>query len=233
MKYLSCKEMQELDRRTIEEYGIPGMVLMENAGRSVALEALKMLKQPTKATVSVICGTGNNGGDGFVAARHLFNSGVKVKVFYLGNLKEALTKTGDAITNLKIALKMKIEIKEVSRTPAGTFPPTLRFGDVVATPRSAPPHLIIDAIFGIGLTRPVEGALKELIESINRSKIPVIAVDVPSGLDCDKGIPLGTAIKATKTITFGAAKVGFRNPLAKKYLGELIVTDISIPKFLS
>ncbi len=208
--------MQELDRRTIEEYGIPGMVLMENAGHAVALEALKMLKQPAKSVVSVICGTGNNGGDGFVVARHLFNSGVKVKILYLGNIKESLKKTGDAVTNLKIALKMQIPITELDYS---AFP----------IPHSS---LVIDAIFGIGLTRPIEGGIKELIESINQSKIPVIAADVPSGLDCDKGIPLGVAIKATKTITFGAAKIGFRNLIAKKYLGKLIVAGISMPKFL-
>lgn len=226
--------MQELDRRTIEEYGISGMVLMENAGRAVALEALKMLKSKKGSAlthhknirrvleakrsgiVHIICGSGNNGGDGFVAARHLFNSGVKVKVFYLGNLKEALAKTGDAATNLKIALKMRLPVMESTVKPLNGLNPSL----------------IIDAIFGIGLTRPINGPIKELVESINRSKIPVIAVDVPSGLDCDKGIPLGIAIKADKTITFGAPKTGFKNKLAKKYLGKLIVSDISIPRFL-
>lgn len=219
MKYLTRRQMQELERRTIEEYGIPGMVLMENAGRSVAEESLKILRRSRCPSVVVLCGPGNNGGDGLVVARHLFNHGVRGKVIFLGRIKDALARDGDAALNLKIALKMKIPVKE-----------TFNLKSIIAHLKSA--SLIIDAIFGIGLTRPVQGPLRDLIETINRLKRPVFAVDVPSGLDCNTGKPLGAAIQATETITFSVPKIGFRRLSAKKYLGKLTVADIGIPRLL-
>lgn len=221
MKYITRQQMKELDRKAIEEYHIPALILMENAGRAVADEVLKMLDNPETSEVSILCGRGNNGGDGLVVARHLFNQGVKVKVFYLGNIKESLNK-GEAGINLNIVLKMKIPLEEVTITRHN-------LKSIIYNLKSS---LIIDAIFGIGLERPIEGQLKELIDRINTLQIPIVAVDMPSGLDADKGIPLGTAIRATKTVTFGMAKTGFVKESAKDYLGELIVVDISIPRTL-
>lgn len=222
MKYLTVKEMQELDRKTIREYGIPALILMENAGRAVADEAIKMLQNTKNASVSILCGQGNNGGDGLVAARHLFNNGIKVKIFYLGDIKNALTKSKrETKVNLNIILKMKIPIEEIKQ---------LDLSDLI--PHFKHSNLIIDAIFGIGLTRLIEGQLKHLIEAVNQLDVPVIAIDVPSGIDCDNGIPLDIAIHATKTVTFGAPKIGFDKRSAKKYLGRLVVADISVPRFL-
>lgn len=214
--YLTRSQMRELDRLAIEKYRIPALILMENAGRAVAQEALKMVKPP--ARISVICGKGNNGGDGFVAARHLFNQGLKVYVFYLGHIMEAIDQ-GEAGINLRIIYEMGVPIKEISQVEP--ILPYLKKSD-----------LIIDAIFGVGLERPIEGDLRVLIEKINQLNKPIIAIDVPSGLDCNKGIPLGVAIKASQTITLGAAKIGFKKPTAKKYLGKLTVADIGIPRFL-
>lgn len=219
MKYLTRTQMQEIDHRTIQEYGIPGMVLMENAGRSVAEESLRMLGRSRRPSVVVLCGPGNNGGDGLVVARHLFNHGAQVTVIFLGRIKNALARDDDAAINLKIALKMRIPVKE-----------TFNLKSIIAHLKSS--SLIIDAIFGIGLARPVGRKLRKLIQAVNRLKRPVIAVDVPSGLDCDTGEPLGGAIQATETITFAAPKIGFKNPLAKKYLGKLTVVDIGIPRLL-
>jgi len=214
--------MQGLDCKAIKEYGIPALVLMENAGRAVADEAIKMLQYTKNAAVSILCGQGNNGGDGLVAARHLFNRGIKVKIFYLGDIKNALSKSKSEIKiNLNIILKMKIPIEEIKQLDLSDLLPHFKHS-----------NLIIDAIFGIGLTRPIEGQLKHLIEAVNQIDAPVIAVDVPSGLDCENGIPLGTAIQATKTVTFGVPKIGFDKRTAKKYLGKLIVADINIPRFL-
>lgn len=222
MKHLTRKEIQELDCKAIKEYGIPALVLMENAGRAVADEAIKMLQYTKNAAVSILCGQGNNGGDGLVAARHLFNRGIKVKIFYLGDIKNALSKSkSETKINLNIILKMKIPIEEIKQLDLSDLLPHLKHSD-----------LIIDAIFGIGLTRPIEGQLKHLIEAVNQLDAPVIAIDVPSGLDCDNGIPLGISIEATKTVTFGAPKISFDKRSAKKYLGKLIVADINIPRFL-
>jgi len=224
MKYLTRKQLQELDRKTTEEYGhsgrlnggIPAIVLMENAGRAVADEAFRMVKHIKRPLIYIICGQGNNGGDGFVAARHLFNNRIKVNIIYTGEVNKGINEKGEAGINLRAALKMKIPIKEFSKNKVNI--------------KQA--NLIIDAIFGIGLTRPVQGEIKELIELINKSGKPVIAVDVPSGLDCDTGSPLGIAVKATETVTFGAPKIGFKKKEAKKYMGKLIIADIGIPDSL-
>lgn len=220
MKYLTRRQMTRLDRTAIEIYHIPALILMENAGRAVAHEALRMLKQSARVVISVICGPGNNGGDGLVAARYLFNRGIKVRVFYFGKIDKALNK-GDAGINLSIALKMGLPVKEALN---------ISVNQVLRQIKKS--KLTIDALFGIGLQRPISGRLKDLIEGLNRLGNPVMAVDVPSGLDCDKGIPLGVAVEASRTVTLGAPKIGFKKRSARSYIGELIVADISLPYFL-
>lgn len=220
MKYLTRQQMTRLDRMAIETYHIPALILMENAGRAVAQEVLRIIKQPGRAFVSVLCGPGNNGGDGLVAARHLFNQGVKVKLFYFGKISRIIDR-GETGVNLRIVLKMGLPIKEAVDIPVNQILRQINKS-----------KLIIDALFGIGLQRPLTGRLRELIEGINHLNKSVITVDVPSGLDCDKGIPWGVAVKATRTVTFGAPKLGFKKPSARKYTGKIIVADISIPHFL-
>jgi len=225
--------MQGLDRRAIEVYGIPALILMENAGRAVADEAIKSLHSGHLSDVTVLCGPGNNGGDGLVAARHLFNHRIKVKIFYFGNIKKALTRGGETGTNLNIALKMKIPVRQVQISEC-------RMRDLKSVPHGMvatiisrlSSGLIIDALFGIGLNRPLEEPFLTLINGINALKRPVVAVDIPSGLDADKGVPLGAAIIATKTITLAAPKTGLAKPSARRYVGQLIVADIGIPNFL-
>lgn len=203
--------MRRADQTTIKKYGIPALILMENAGRCVAEQALKLLKNKTNRTVLVICGKGNNGGDGFVAARYLYNYGLKVKVAYLGRTNET-PPTPEAATNFQIIKNLNIPI--VKTTPTA-------FKGI---------GLIIDAIFGIGLTRPIESPIREIIEAINISKTPVLAIDIPSGLDADTGKPLGIAVKANVTVTLGAAKIGFRRKSARPYIGKVVVADIGIPE---
>lgn len=223
MKRVTRQEMKELDRQAIEEFGIPAIVLMENAGRVVAEEVLKLLDLSNPGQVVVLCGRGNNGGDGFVVARHLFNRNVPVSVVYFGLIAEALDRPapGAAQVNLKIIKQMGVPIEESKDINVSAISNKIKVSKV-----------IVDAIFGIGLERPVAGALKELIEQINTLKIPIVAVDVPSGLDADQGIPLGAAIRAARTVTFGAAKIGFFQPAAQPYLGKYQVADISIPRTL-
>jgi NAD(P)H-hydrate epimerase len=217
---LGRDEIREIDRKAIEEYEIPGIILMENAGRNVAEEVLKMLPGADKTRVVVFCGKGNNGGDGFVIARHLYNKGVDVSVYLTTEVSRVLS-DGDASTNLKILLNMNLDIKELQEELIGEVGKALHDYNV-----------IVDAIFGTGLRGEVREPASTLIAKINEADIPVVSVDIPSGLSCDDGVVLGTAVKATKTVTFVAAKTGFFKGCGKKYTGELIVSDISVPKEL-
>ena len=219
-KALSRDETREIDRKAIEEYEIPGIILMENAGRNVVEEILKMLPDPDKAKVAIFCGKGNNGGDGFVIARHLYNKSVDISVYLTTKISNVLT-GGDASTNLKIILNMNIEVKELQEGDIDGIENELHGCD-----------LIVDAIFGTGLSGEIREPVRPLIAKINESNIPVVSVDIPSGLDCDEGTVLGTAVKATKTVTFVAAKTGFFKGCGKEHTGELIVSDISVPKEL-
>ncbi len=219
-KALGRDEIREIDRKAIEEYEIPGIVLMENAGRNVVEEVMKMLPGTDKARVAVFCGKGNNGGDGFVIARHLYNKGVDVSVFLTAEVSSVLS-DGDASTNLKILLNMNFEIIELQEERIGAIGKELQNCNV-----------IVDAIFGTGLKGDVREPVRTLIAKINEADLPVVSVDIPSGLGCDDGVVLGTAVKATKTVTFVAAKTGFFRECGKEYTGELIVSDISIPREL-
>ncbi len=209
MKSISVKQAQAFDQAAQEKFGIPSIILMENAGRGVAKEAIEMGRwRDGEGRVAIVCGVGNNGGDGLVAARHLLNAGAKVSVYIVGKTSKL---KADPKINLKILKKMGQRVK-------------------IWKPRSsfAGFHLIIDALFGIGLKSEVRSPFAEVIEQINKSKKPVLAVDVPSGLDADTGKVLGVAVKAKKTVTFVALKKGFNKPLAKKYCGKIIVRDIGI-----
>jgi NAD(P)H-hydrate epimerase len=219
-RVLGRDEVREIDRKAIEEYKIPGIILMENAGRNVAEEVLKILLGTDKARVAIFCGKGNNGGDGFVIARHLYNKGVDVSVYLTTEVSRVLS-DGDASTNLKILLNMNIEIKELQEEYIGKIEKELHGHNV-----------IVDAIFGTGLRGEVKEPASTLIAKINEADIPVVSVDIPSGLSCDDGVVLGVAVKATKTVTFVAAKTGFFQGCGKEYTGELIVSDISVPKEL-
>lgn len=213
--------MREMDRKAIEEYKIPGLILMENAGRNVTEEILKMLDGRQQTKVGILCGKGNNGGDGFVVARHLHNHNISVNVFLVARVSDIL-KDGDAGTNLKILLNMKIPVKEIFNIP----------GVIGILKELNGYDILVDALFGTGLSGDVREPFKTLINGVNTLNKPVVSVDIPSGLDCNTGRILGVAINATKTVTFAAAKKGF-------YLGEgpgcsgiVIVSDISIPREL-
>ncbi|MCP4264631.1 MAG: NAD(P)H-hydrate epimerase [Candidatus Brocadiaceae bacterium] len=219
-KALSRDETREIDRKAIEEYEIPGIILMENAGRNVVEEILKMLPGTNKAKVAIFCGKGNNGGDGFVIARHLYNKDIDISVYLTTKISNALTGS-DASTNLKILLNMNIEIKE------------LQAGDINEIEKELHGcNLIVDSIFGTGLSGEIREPARSLIVNINESNIPVVSVDIPSGLDCDDGTVHGTAVEATKTVTFVAAKTGFFKKYGREHTGELIVSDISVPREL-
>ncbi len=206
--------MREIDRRAIEEYHIPGIVLMENAGIAAAGAAFLMARKTFGRSALILCGGGNNGGDGLVVARCLHNLKVAVTIA----LAIDPTKyTGDALINWRIVQSMKLPVTEAAPRQIGAF----RDG------------MIVDAIFGTGLEQTPRAPFAEIAQAVNESRLAVLAIDLPSGLDCDHGSSLGPAcIKATETVTFVAEKVGFANPLAKEYLGKVHVAGIGCPREL-
>jgi len=220
-KVLTREEMRELDRKAIEEYKIPGIILMENAGRNVADEVLNMLDDPQQTKVAILCGKGNNGGDGFVVTRHLHNHSIHVDVFLVAKISDILN-DGDAGTNLQILLNMKIPVKEILDIQG--------VNNILKELNNY--NLLVDALFGTGLSGDVREPFKTLIGGVNSLNKPIISVDIPSGLDCNTGKILGAAIQATKTVTFAAAKKGFYLGEGPGYTGNVTVADISIPKEL-
>jgi NAD(P)H-hydrate epimerase len=207
VKSVSVVEMQELDRKTIEDIGIPSIALMENAGRCVAESVIDMLGGLSGKRIAVFCGTGNNGGDGFVAARYLKNHGISVDVYIAGEKSRI---KNDPLANLKILEKLGVGIKEISSAK-----------DIEA-------DLVIDAIFGIGLKGEIKEPVRSIIADLNKRKRPLLSVDVPSGLNADNGEALGEAIKATRTVTMQFPKKGFYLNKGPEYTGEVIVADIGI-----
>lgn len=219
MKVLTSKQMKEIDRKTIEEIGIPGPVLMENAGLQILKAIRARFPELEKEKIVIVAGKGNNGGDGLVIARHLFNQACKPKVLLLASKQEV---KGDAAINLQIAEKIGVEICEVENLEAWK---KHKKGILEAT-------LIIDAIFGTGLLKPAEGLYADAIEDINKSKAFKVAVDIPSGLSSDTYKVIGPAVKADLTVTLAAPKISHVFPPAEDYVGDLEVADISVPPIL-
>ncbi len=217
-KVMTRDRVRQFDRFAIEELSIPGVILMENAGRSCAELIADRLNAIKKAKVCVFCGTGNNGGDGFVIARHLVNRGIEANVVICGDREKIV---GDARVNLNIIEKINIPIIEMDISGDDIRGQVENFAKGCG--------ILVDAILGTGLTGQLRGGHIELIESINASRIETIAVDIPSGLDCDSGEPLGTAIKAAATVTFVAVKTGFaENEDSAKYTGDVYVASIGV-----
>lgn len=210
MKTVSAKEMQTIDRRTIEEYGISSLILMENAGRGVADRITVTEPKPSK--ILVVCGRGNNGGDGLVAARHLVNRGYTVRVLLLC---PSATLKGDPAVNFNIVSKMKIPIDFAS-----------------AANLIVEADLILDAIYGIGLNRFLDEKDQKLIQLLNHSGKKIFAMDIPSGLNADSGRPMPVAVNAQRTFTLAAAKRGLLTGEGPKHSGAVEIIDIGIPKDL-
>jgi NAD(P)H-hydrate epimerase len=208
--------MQNLDRRTIEECGIPGIVLMENAGRGTIEFMASQFPRLSSGRVAILCGRGNNGGDGFVIARYLMARGTQVNVYLLSSKGQV---KGDAKTNLEILLRVGGNLQEVPNTESFD---ALR-EEIVSH------ELFVDAIFGTGLNSEVSGYYADVIDCLNESDRPIVAVDIPSGLDANTGKPLGTCISAAATATFGLPKLGHMMYPGLSHVGRLEVVDIGIP----
>ena len=207
--YLSREQVQRVDALAIQRYHLPGIVLMENAALAVVDAAMAMLEGQA-GEVLILCGGGNNGGDGLAVARHLHNRGREVCI--------ALTVDpgryqGDALVNWNV-------------TQAMALPTETATAALIAQPGWA---LIIDAIFGTGLKQLAHEPFSSIAAAVNATDIPILAVDLPSGMDCDTGQPLGACIRATRTITFVAMKQGLANPESRQWTGEVTIGDIGCP----
>jgi len=262
---LTPEASREVDRLAVEKYAIPSIVLMENASRGAADVALGMLRDAGPGPrVTIVCGPGNNGGDGLTCARHLHNAGARVQVVLLAEPEKY---KGDAAVNLEIVRRMELPVEQASgqspthqegglpardsgkipepqseRSQEGGLP--ARDSGKMPEPQSgnsgAPspdlPDLLIDAIFGTGLDRPVEGRFADAIDRLNAAGalgVPVLALDIPSGLDATSGEPLGTAVRASATATFEALKPAMTRVEAQPYLGDVHVVPIGVPRELT
>ncbi|WP_163327793.1 NAD(P)H-hydrate dehydratase [Desulfurobacterium thermolithotrophum] len=214
MLVTKAEEMRNLDRETIEVLGIPGIVLMENAARGVTSVIYDKLDGNS---VVVICGKGNNGGDGLAIARNLYNLGYDVEVVLTAKIEEL---KGDARINAEVLSKLPVPLHVVKEES--------KLLELYSLLKEA--DFIVDAIFGTGLSKPAEGFYKDLIEVINKANKPIISVDIPSGLSSDTGEIIGAHIIADITVTFGFPKLAHIMPPACYYVGELFVVDISIPE---
>jgi NAD(P)H-hydrate epimerase len=212
-KLLTTKSAKAIDLKAKDIFGISTFVLMENAGRTVAEEAVKMLRG--KKSVVIFCGKGNNGGDGFVAARHLLTWGIKPDIFLAGKIKNV---ENEARINLEILLRLKQKIIEVEEENL-----------YMVKNRISKYYLIIDALFGVGLAGEVRDVYRDLIGIINTSRAYILAVDIPSGLDATSGKVLGCCVKADKTVTFVAKKRGMILGDGPKFCGMIVVKDLGIP----
>jgi hydroxyethylthiazole kinase-like uncharacterized protein yjeF len=211
MKIATREIVREIDRKTIEKHGISGITLMENAGRATADVITEEF--PFAEKVAVFAGGGNNGGDGFVIARHLIGRGIAVTTYLAGSAGKY---KGDALTNLRALKKSGGEIVELEGS--------LR--------KYKQADLIVDALFGTGLDRELEGFYRKIIDFINSQPVTRLAVDIPSGLDANTGFPLGTAVLADVTVTFVLPKIGISVYPGLDYAGTVYVADISTPGFL-
>ncbi len=220
-KHCTREQVRELDRRAIEEYHIPGVVLRENAGRGAAEGAADMLVHPAGKKVLLLCGKGNNGGDGYVVARHLRNRGARVQVV-LGHSIEDNDEISDAGINFRIIRAMDVPVRQaVSEDEQRGAALLAKEAD-----------LIVDALLGTGLSGEVREPYLSLIRLINAADKPVLSIDLPSGLDANTGAVLRCAVRATATATFVLPKVGFEFGQGPELVGEVTVVDIGVPKEL-
>ena len=216
MRVLNAAQMRDADRQTIDEIGIPSMVLMENAGRQVVAALEAAYDDLADKHVAILCGPGNNGGDGFVVARTLHQRGVDVSVFVIATMAAI---KGDARLNLEILGRLGLTVVEISDEQAWD----LHFSEISQC------DLIVDAIFGTGLKSPLGGMLETVAADVNASSIAVVAVDLPTGLSADHAEPIGECIRAAMTVTLAAPKLPLVLPPGEALAGTIVVADIGIP----
>ena len=216
MRVLNTQQMREADRRTIDDIGIPSVVLMENAGRQAVAAMEAAFDDLVLSRVGVLCGRGNNGGDGFVVARTLIQRGIETAVFLLGSVAEV---RGDARTNLEILGRIGLTVVEITNAQEWE----LHFTEISEC------DLLVDAMLGTGFNGQLGGLLETVVADVNGLPIPVVAIDLPTGLSADSHEVPGEAIEATMTVTLAAPKLPLVLPPADTHGGDLVIADIGIP----
>jgi len=219
MKVVTTAEIRKIDQRAIEEYGVPSIVLMENAGNEATRQIESIMGKLHNKKIAIFAGKGNNGGDGYVVARFLYNQGAKVKVFLIGSKTDV---NGDALINLQIITRMGIDVIEVANdSDWNKVKIAMTFTDC-----------LVDALVGTGFTGQLGTYMAQVVESINKTNKVVVSIDIPSGVDGDTGQVNGTAVKAHHTITFSLPKQGLLLYPGASYAGDVSVADIGIPRTL-
>ena len=226
LRSLTRDEVRGIDARAADEFGISTLILMENAGRGAADWLRNHMADPPGSgpeppRVLILCGPGNNGGDGGVVARHLDAWGYAVQVVWFADPTRL---RGDAAAQWATLDRSGVDQSKWFDYPSNN-PERL---DAL----TAKADWVVDGLLGTGLSRPVEGLLRAAIDAVNRSGKPVLALDMPSGLDADRGVPMGVAVRARVTATFVAPKIGFEAPGASDFTGEIEVVNIGVPRRL-
>ena len=216
MRILNAAQMREADRFTIEEIGIPSLVLMENAGRQVVAAMEAAYETRLNGRVAVLCGRGNNGGDGFVVARTLLQRGIDAAVFVVGALADV---RGDAKANLDILGRLGVTVVEINDEQSWE----LHFSEISQC------TLIVDAIFGTGLKSALGGMMETIVADVNASTIPIVSIDLPSGLSADTPHVIGDCVDASMTVTLAAPKLPLVLPPGEEHAGDVVIADIGIP----
>jgi len=208
-RFYSRKALQSIDVDATKLFNIPSIVLMENASINASKIICEYVDKEDQQEIVILCGSGSNGGDGYGVARHLVIAGRKVSIFQLGEPESADAKVQASICK---AMNIPISLWSVDTWSEAT--------------------LFIDAIFGTGIDRPVSGQFLEIIQACNAHVSPCVSLDIPSGMDCDSGIPYGCCIEAIMTISFVGMKLGFGVESAQRFLGKVLITDIGCPNTL-
>ena len=216
MRVLNTDQMREADRRTIHDIGIPSIVLMENAGRQAVAAMEAAFDDLTSSRVAVLCGRGNNGGDGFVVARTLIQRGVETSVFLIGSVSDV---QGDARTNIEVLGRIGLTIVEITSAQEWE----LHFSEISEC------DVIVDAMLGTGFHGELTGLLQTVVADVNAIGVPVVAIDLPTGLSADSAELDGEAIEASMTVTLAAPKIPLIFPPADTHAGDLVIADIGIP----
>jgi len=216
MDVVTAGEMQQIDATAIQQVGIPGLLLMEQAGTLTARAMAQRFSPVAGKPVVILCGNGNNGGDGFVVARHLLGAGAQVTCLLLGSSQQV---SGDAASNLTAFLGLGGTLHEGETLTADTVKKHLQAAE-----------LVVDALFGTGLNQALRSPAQDWVNALHQMAVPVVAVDIPSGVNADTGAVLGTAVRADLTVTYAAPKRGHFLAPGSELTGELLVADIGIPQ---
>ena len=216
MRVLNTAQMREADRRTIHEIGIPSIVLMENAGRQAVAAMEAAFDDLTTSRIAVLCGRGSNGGDGFVVARTLIQRGVETAVFLIGSVSDV---QGDARTNIEVLGRIGLTVVEITNAQEWE----LHFSEISEC------DVIVDAMLGTGFHGELTGLLQTVVADVNELGVPVVAIDLPTGVSADSAELDGEAIEASMTVTLAAPKIPLVFPPADTHAGDLVIADIGIP----